>query len=331
MLLCDRALRLLPLRRQKTRIDWIGAALLTAAVSAWLLVLSWGGVEMPWTSPSILTLSAAGLVLIVLLALQERRFSDPLLPPRLFANSVFVRGVGIAFCAALALFGGSFLLPLFFQLVMGVDAATSGALVVPFLAANCVGAIIAGWLARRHGKMKAIMIVGLVSCLIGFVLLALIADTTPRFLLVFYQLVLGVGIGMVMPSSMVCVQNAADRRDIGAATGCLLFLRSMGGAFGSTLVGALLAGEFAKRVTELGITAHIGLGEVRQHGAVIAGLPAAMLPHVQLALAGAFHIAFLACAVAMLPAVIVALGMRDLPLRTASASDPVTEPATLAH
>ena len=77
-----------------------------------------------------------------MLAWQERHFEDPLLPPRLFANPVFTRGVAIAFCAAMALFGGSFLLPLFFQLVRGVNAAMSGALVVPFLVANCVGAIL---------------------------------------------------------------------------------------------------------------------------------------------------------------------------------------------
>jgi EmrB/QacA subfamily drug resistance transporter len=331
MLLCDRALRLLPVRARETRIDWAGAGLLTAAVSAWLLVLSWGGVEFAWTSPIILALGAAGFVLIALLAVQERQFSDPLLPPRLFANAVFVRGVCIAFCGALALFGGSFLLPLFFQLVMGVDAATSGALVVPFLGANCVGTIVAGSLARRHGKMKAIMIAGLIGCLVGFVLLSLIDRTTSRVLLVGYQLVLGFGIGMVMPSSLVCVQNAADRRDIGSATGCLLFLRSMGGAFGSTLVGALLAGEFASRLAGFGITAHIDLGEVRQHGVAIPGVSADMLPHLQLALAGAFHIAFLACAVAMVPAVLVALGMRDLPLRTTSANEPAAEPAALAH
>jgi EmrB/QacA subfamily drug resistance transporter len=330
MLLCDRALRVLPVRARKTRIDWAGAALLTAAVSAWLLVLSWGGVEMPWTSPVLLALGAAGLVMIALLAVQERHFPDPLLPPRLFANAVFVRGVGIAFCGALALFGGSFLLPLFFQLVGGDNAAASGALVVPFLGANCVGAIVAGWLARRHGKMKAIMIAGLIGCLLGFVLLAMIDGTTPRFLLVTYQLVLGFGIGMVMPSSLVCVQNAADRGDIGAATGCLLFLRSMGGAFGSTLVGALLAKDFATRLAGFGITAQIDLGEVRQHGGAIQGVAAAMMPHVHTALAGAFHIAFLACAVAMVPAVLVAIGMRDLPLRTTSANEPA-EPAVLAH
>jgi EmrB/QacA subfamily drug resistance transporter len=330
MLLCDRALRVLQPRVGKVRIDWAGAGLLTAAVSAWLLVLSWGGVEMPWLSWPIFALGAAGLVLIGFLTMQERRFVDPLLPPRLFSNAVFVRGVAIAFFGAFALFGGSFLLPLFFQLVRGVDASASGALVVPFLGANCVGAWCAGSLARRRGKMKAIMIAGLIACVVGFVLLAFINADTSRPVLVFFQFFLGFGIGMIMPSALVSVQNAAERGDVGAATGCVLFLRSMGGAFGSTLVGALLASGFASRLTELGITAHIDLGEVRQKGAVLDGVTPAMLPNVHAAMAGSFHIAFLACAAAMVAALFVALGMHDLPLRTAAANEP-SQPAALAH
>ena len=144
--------------------------------------------------------------------MQERRFADPLLPPRLFANAVFVRGVAIAFFGAFALFGGSFLLPLFFQLVRGVDAAASGALVVPFLgvqlrrrlvrrAAGAPARQDEGDHARRPRRLR----------LVGFVLLALIDADTPRYALVVYQPCLGFGIGMVMPSALVCVQNAAER------------------------------------------------------------------------------------------------------------------------
>jgi EmrB/QacA subfamily drug resistance transporter len=327
MVLCERALRLLQPRARQVRIDWAGAGLLTGAISCWLLLLSWGGVEMPWLSWPIVGLGLAGLVLIVALMAQERRFADPLLPPRLFANAVFVRGVAIAFFGAFALFGGSFLLPLFFQLVRDVDAASSGALVVPFLGSNCIGAWCAGALARRRGKMKGIMIAGIAACVIGFVLLALVDADTPRVVLVAFQLFLGFGVGMVMPSSLVCVQNAAAQRDVGAATGCVLFLRSMGGAFGSTLVGALLAGGFAARLRDIGITAHIDLGQVRQSASALHGITPAMLPHVHAAMAGAFHIAFLACAVAMGVALMVALGMRDLTLRSSSAN----EPAALAH
>jgi Na+/melibiose symporter-like transporter len=284
---------------------------------------------MPWTATPIWGLGFAGLALMILLAMQERRFSDPLLPPRLFANAVFVRGVIIAFCGSLALFGGSFLLPLFFQLERGADAATSGALVAPFLGATCVGAMISGALARRRGKMKAILITGLAGCAAGFGLLATVDRTTSVLMLGGFQLFMGIGLGMVMPGTMICVQNAADRRDIGAATGCLLFLRSMGGAFGSTMVGALLATGFASRLAARGITAHLDLGDVR--GAGLNGVDPAMLADVQTALAGAFHLAFLACGVGMLVALVVAFGLRDLPLRTTSADEPHAEPTALAH
>ncbi|HTJ90044.1 MAG TPA: MDR family MFS transporter [Acidocella sp.] len=328
MLLCDRSLRLLPSRGGTARIDWMGAGLLTASVSAWLLVLSWGGVEMKWTAPPILQLAVAGLAFMVALIWQERRFPDALLPPRLFANSVFVRSVAIAFCGAMGLFGGTFLLPLYFQLVNGADAAVSGALLAPFLGANCVASIVAGWLARRHGKMKAILVAGLLGCLLGFGLLTLLSASTPRFMLIFYQTVLGGALGVVMPNCLVTAQNAAERRDIGAATGCLLFLRSMGGAFGSTMVGALLTSVFASHLAAIGVTTHIDLGEIRQRGGALSNVPAAMIPQVHVALADAFHVAFLACAVVMAVAVVIALGMRDLPLRTVASAD---EPATLAH
>ncbi|MDB5416171.1 MAG: putative major facilitator superfamily transporter [Rubritepida sp.] len=332
IILCDRALRLLKTPVRKARIDWWGAALLTAAVSAWLLVLTWGGVELPWTSPVILGLGAAGLVLVLILRVQQRRFPDPLLPPHLFANAVFVRGVTIAFFAALGLFGGTFLLPLFFQLVWGVDAAASGMLVVPFLASSCVGAWYAGRIARQRGRMKGAMVAGLAGSVVGFLLLALVDAGTPMALVVLFQLLLGFAMGMVMPSSMVTVQNAAEHRDIGSATGCLLFLRSMGGAFGSTLVGTVLTASFASRLLGLGITAKIDLGEVHHGGGALANVPAALQSQVQVALSGAFHIAFLACAVGMAIAVVVALGMRDLPLRERinSPRTPGARPAGLA-
>ena len=324
MVLCDRALRLLQPRAKQVRIDWAGAGLLTAAISCWLIVLSWGGVEMPWLSWPVVGLGLAGFVLIVALTQQERRFADPLLPPRLFADAVFVRGVGIAFCAALAMFGASFLLPLFFQLVRDVDAGSSGALVGIFPRVQLRGRLVrrdAGAATREDEGDHARGI--LVACVIGFILLAFINADTSRFTLVVFQAFLGFGVGMIMPSSLVVVQNAAAQRDVGAATGCILFLRSMGGAFGSTLVGALLAGGFATRLAELGITAHIDLGEVRQSSGSLPGVTPAMLPHVHAAMAGAFHIAFLACAVAMAVARVVAFGMRDLPLRTSSANEPV--------
>jgi EmrB/QacA subfamily drug resistance transporter len=331
MLLCDRALRLLTVRRRSVRIDWVGAALLTSAISVALLVLSWGGVEMPWTSPVIFALTAASVVLVLLLAVQERHFPEPLLPPRLFANGVFVRGVAIAALASLGMFGASFLLPLFFQLMQGTDAGVSGAMVVPFMAANCAASWFAGARTRRYGRLKGTMMAGLIATLAGFVLLGLVTASTSRAILIVLQMVVGFGIGLVMPTCLMSSQNAAERRDLGAATGCLLFLRSMGGAFGSTLVGALLASGFAARVADMHITVPVDINSVRAPGGSLASVPPELLPQLRDGLAWGFHLGFFACALAMAVAIATAIGMRDLPLRTVSAAEPDSQTATLAH
>jgi EmrB/QacA subfamily drug resistance transporter len=327
MVLCHRALRILPVQSRAARIDYLGAALLTGAVTCWLLVLSWGGVEMPWTSPALLGLFVAGLALIVWLGFHERHADDPMLPPRLFLNPVILCGVTVGFFASLALFGGTFLLPLFFQLVSGADAAGSGVLVVPFLGSNCIGAFAAGLIARRLGRTRLLMAGGLAGCVAGFLLLATIGPDTSHVLTVLWQLVLGVSIGLIMPSALVTVQNAAERRDVGVATGVLLFLRSMGGAFGSTLVGAILVTRFGSVLAGLGLSGRIDLSAAGAHNPALDGLPEATRHAVTAGLAGAFHVAFLACAVLMAIATLVALRMRDLPLRSSSA----TEPAPLAH
>ena len=127
MLLCDRALRLLQ-TRARTGADRLGRRRPAHRRGQRLAA----GAELGRRGDAVDSAAdprhsaRSGLLLMALLAMQERRFADPLLPPRLFANAVFTRGVAIAFCAALALFGGSFLLPLFFQLVRGVDAASLG-------------------------------------------------------------------------------------------------------------------------------------------------------------------------------------------------------------
>jgi EmrB/QacA subfamily drug resistance transporter len=317
--LSDRALKLLKVRPMPARIDYAGAALLTLTVTACLLVMSWGGIEYAWGSPQVLALILASVLLLAALVVRELRAPDPLLPPRLFANSVFTRGVIIASFAAAAMFGGTFLLPLFFQLLHGADAATSGTLVVPFLAANVVGAYIAGQLARKLGRVKVIVLGGLLLSVIGYALLAVLGSGTSHLVAVLDMLVVGFGLGITMPSVLVIVQNAAERRDVGVATGTLLFLRSMGAALGSTLVGTLLAARFAAGLAASGASsAGIDLGALREH----AGAQLALSPQVRAAamagLSGGFHIAFLACAALAGIGWLTCLGLRDLPLKSSA-------------
>jgi MFS family permease len=258
------------------------------------------------------------VLLLSLLVRQERRSGEPLLPPRLFANTVFSRGVLVAFLISACMFGATFLLPLFFQLIRGVGAAASGTLIVPLLGANVAGAYSAGQLARRQGRVKSILLGGLVLAAIGFALLATMGPSTSHAVSVLFIASGGFGIGLCMPSTLLVVQNAAERRDVGVATATLIFLRSMGGAFGSTLVGALLASRFAARLAALGIHHAIDLGALRGHQGGATTLDAATQGIAQVALTSGFHLAFLVCAALAVLAFIACLGMRDLPLRSSA-------------
>ncbi len=323
MWLCDRALRTMPVQRRDARIDGAGAALLAGGVTALLLMLSWGGTEFPWASAPVLGMGALGVVLLAVLIWQERRVADPILPPRLFGNPVFLRGVLIAFFTSLGLFGATFLLPLYFQLVLGMDAAGSGLLVMPFLVATVVGAFASGQYARRIGRTKGIVLTALVASVAGFVGLAMLAGSAPLWLVLPCTALLGVGTGATMPSVLMQVQNAAARRDVGAATGSLLFLRSMGGAFGSTIVGSLLVARFNAGLHAAGIVNSVDLGALRGGAEGMADLGSLGLART--ALVGGFQLSFAVCAVLLGVAVVIGAGMRDLQLRSASA------PQDLAH
>ena len=290
-------------------------------------MLSWGGIEYDWgfAGQVLVTFAIGAVFLIAALIVQERRAPDPLLPPRVFAGlGVSPRRGRLRFSLSIALFGGTFLLPLYFQLTHGVDASTSGLLVMPFLAANVAGAYAGGNLARRYGtdEVHPGQPATVWHALLGFVGPdSLVGRHTPLIGLAGRRCSCwACGIGSVMPTSMVTVQNAAERRDVGTATGSLLFLRSMGGAFGSTLVGALLTMRFESVMKGLGVTRSIDLGSLRSGSEAFAGLDAATQDAAQAALVSAFRLNFMVCGFIALVALVVALGVRDLPLRTTAGS-----------
>ena len=320
LFLCNRALKMIRTQKREVRIDYIGSALLVGSVTSLLLMLSWGGVELPWSSAPVIALAVTGVGLLIALIWQERRAPDPVLPPHLFANRAFFCGVLIAFFTSVGLFGATFLLPLFFQLVLGYDAATSGLFVMPFLACTVIGAFVGGQFARRLGRTKSIVLVGLMCCVGGFLGLTATADGGMWAVVVLASALVGIGIGVTMPSVLMQVQNAAERRDVGAATGSLLFLRSMGGAFGSTIVGSVLTTRFNEGLRAAGLPP-VDLGSLRGGTGATAHLTQA-----RAALASGFSLAFGVCLVLLTVAVIVATLMKDLQLRSG-----VTVTREIAH
>ncbi len=229
-------------------IDYLGALLLLPAIVALLLVTTWAGTEFAWLSPEILGLAAVAAALIALLVVHERRAADPLLPPRLFSNNVFLVGNGIAFFMGAAAVGATIFLPLFLQVVIGASASNSGLLLLPFMLGLTVGATATGRFIRITGRYKIVPLVALSVAVVAFLLFLGVTRSTPAALYGADMAALGLGLGPAGPMVMIAVQNAVEMRDMGTATAFTSFFRSMGGSFGVALLGAILfAGPDARR------------------------------------------------------------------------------------
>ncbi len=164
VVLCTRAFRKLPKPRLARRnIDYWGAVLLTLAVTALLLVSTWGGSIFPWLSTEVLSMLAVGFVLMGLFLLQEFRALAPILPMRLFANPIFNLANAVSFIIAISMFGGIVLMPVQIQLVLGISPGSTGLIMIPLMSGTVIGSFIAGRIMRRTGRYKAIPPVGIAA------------------------------------------------------------------------------------------------------------------------------------------------------------------------
>ena len=294
------------------RLDLAGAALLVAGTCCLLLLLSWGGGEYPWTSAPVLGLGVASVLSLSMLIIVERRAEQPIMPPDLFRNRVFVVGAAVIALAAMALFSAVVFLPLMFQLLMGASPARAGLMIAPMMAGVIVASFAGGRLVSRTGRYKLFPVLGLMAATLSYASLAWAAYTdlsAPPIegILV----VMGLGIGLVMPNLTTAIQNAVERRELGGATATAAFFRSLGGALGVALSGAVLASHLkglpSGMLTTEGVAQIAGLPE-EQRAMVFAAYRAG--------LSGAFTVGAVIAAVGF----ITVLFLPELPLRDATAT-----------
>jgi EmrB/QacA subfamily drug resistance transporter len=244
LVITSSALRL-PFARQDRRIDVPGVVLLIAAVSSLVLMTTWGGSEYAWGSPVIVGLGIASVMLTAAFVVVERRAAEPLLPLRLFSNSIFSVTTVIGLALGTIMFGASYFLPLYLQVVTGASATASGLLLVPLMAGITVSSVAIGRLTTRTGRYKIFPIIGLGIASVGIGLLTQLGMDTSRAYTSTAMAVLGVGMGMALPTISLAVQNSVDWRDLGIATSLVTFFRSLGGAIGLAAFGAI----FTARLT----------------------------------------------------------------------------------
>ncbi|MGY1496356.1 MFS transporter [Streptomyces sp. QTS52] len=240
----------LPKPKARARLDLLGALLLAVASTCLVLLTSWGGTEYAWGSREILGLGAGALVAAVLFVVAEHFAPEPLIPLRLFRDSVFnVTGL-VGLVIGVALFGAASYLPTFLQMVDGASATESGLLMLPMMAGIVGASILSGQLISHTGRYKVWPVLGGALSVLGMWLLSRLEVDTPRLHYSLWMAVLGTGIGMVMPVLVLAVQNSVRPADLGTATSANNYFRQIGGSVGAAIFGTLFANRLAESLRE---------------------------------------------------------------------------------
>ena len=282
--------------RSRHAVDWPGAALLAAALCAIVLFADLGGTLLPWSSPAVLALGFAAVLLLAAFVWVERRAAEPILPLRLFRDPVFRTASAISLLAGLALFGTVTYMPLFLQVVRGSSPTTSGLELLPLMGGSLVTSVVSGHLISRWGRYKVFPVIGSALLVLGLMLLSRVSASTSRELIYLYLLIMGLGLGMVMQVMVLAVQNAVDYEDLGVATSAVTLFRFIGGSLGTAILSAIFASRLG---------AGIDMGALRE---TAGGFDPTMF-------VGALDIVFLVAAGAMALGVPLALALPERTLR----------------
>lgn len=310
-----------PRRTERVRLDVAGTATLAVAVTALVLLASWGGTRLPWTSLGALALAALVVAAAVVLVLVERRAAEPVIPLTLFRDRTFTAAVVAGLVMGAAMFGTLGYLPTYLQMAVGLGPTAAGMAMLTLVAGLALSTVGSAQLVRRTGRTKLLPLVGTALVATALALLATLTPTTPLPLAGLYLLVLGLGIGCAWEVLVVVVQNTAPDGAVGAATATNSFFREIGVTTGSALVGALftarLGALLADRVPAVG---GVDVGSLTP--ALAAGLPSAVREAVAAAYNDALTPVFALLVPVVLASTLLLLLVRERPLATADAGRP---------
>jgi EmrB/QacA subfamily drug resistance transporter len=311
----------MPVIRRQHKIDYLGAATIVGAVTCLLLYLDWRGNEYGWTDPFALVLLAATVLLAALFVAIERRAAEPIIPMRLFRNPVFSVGNLFAFLAGVAMFGTIIFLPVYLQAVKGFSPTESGLALLPAIIGIFSTSITSGQLITRTGRYKIFPVIGAVVMTVAMFLLSRLGVDTPFWQVALYEYLFGAGLGFTMQTIVTAVQNSVEYRDMGAATSSTTFFRQMGGSVGAAVFGAVLSSRLThyliEQLAKAGVQPGAGGPKVEANDVqAIQHLGEPIKSVVLWAFTHALDDVFLVGVPFMVAAVVVALLLKEVPLRT---------------
>ncbi len=235
---------------QLRNIDFVGAALLSAATTCLLLGLAWAQREFGWGSMETLGLLVSAAALIVAFIFQESRHPQAVLPLAIFRNREFVMANMVAMLLGAGSFGAVQYLPTFVQTSLGSSATASGLVTMPQSLGLLITSVAGGQLLSRRGRYKTQCVVGAGLVLVGALCMQSLDQGQSAWRLAGFLAIIGLGSGLVMPTMSVVSQNAVSHDLMGVATSARQFFMQIGNVLGVAVFGVILASSYSAAFTD---------------------------------------------------------------------------------
>jgi EmrB/QacA subfamily drug resistance transporter len=219
----------IPVFHRRRKVDWLGGVLLMASAVVFMLVLTWGGNRFLWLSPTIMAMIGASVVLALAFVTHARNAEEPFLPLPLMGGTVVPYAMAAGGCAMGAMIGLTVHMPLYYEVVYHLSASEAGLALIPLAAISTGGAAIAGRTMAHAKHYKRVAIIGMSVAALAACALALTAP--PLWVLLVLLSILSLGLGTAFPVSVVSIQNAVLRSQVGTVTGAMNFFRALMASF----------------------------------------------------------------------------------------------------
>jgi MFS family permease len=304
--------------KRPAKIDWLGSILLTSGVSLLLIWVSFAGNPdyYDWWSWQAALMVGGGVVLLALLVLVESKVEQPIIPLKIISERTTALAIWASVAVGVAMFGSSTFLGQYFQVARGATPTEAGLLTLPMIAGNLIGSVVSGQMISRTGKWKRYLIAGTVLLVGGLGLAGTMDHTTELWQAGVFTAILGLGLGMLLQNLVLAVQNTVSASNIGTASASVAFFRSVGGAIGVSVLGAIMSNRVkelaAQGLADAGIKAGAGSSGASLD---LADMPAPIRDIMRAAYGDATAEIFLISAVIAVVALIAVLLIKEQPLR----------------
>ena len=309
---------------ERKRLDFVGMVTLTTSLSAFLLLLTWGGSTYAWESLEIIGLGALSVACVIAFILTEQRAEDPILPLHLFKEPIFTLGSAALLLMSFGLFGIIAFLPLFLQAVIGMSATYSGEVLIPLMMGAMGGAMVSGFAIKRTGY-KVWLVSGPLIGAFGLFLLSTLHQGSSVWDAVAYLIVTGLGLGFVFANYIVAAQNVCQKCEIGIMTSAMSLFRGLGGTIGVTILGVVVNNTMVSQLNQnlpAEAMSVLPTTDVNSLGGLLltpsaATIPAPVIEAIRLSLSNSITYMFLIGMVFVLAAWVVSFFIRSVPLQSA--------------